>query len=190
MLATTNRDLRKAVATGEFREDLYYRLNVFPVHVPALRDRQEDIPVLAAHFLERFSRRHGMHIPGFTEAASESLCEHAWPGNVRELQNTIERAVILTDDGAPVRADALGLATSGERDFSARIGIPANIGTRIRDDSATVKTLSEVEREHILHALEQNGGNRTRTAEVLEISIRTLRNKLNEYRVGKEALPN
>ncbi len=185
VLATTNRDLRKAVANGEFREDLYYRLNVFPIHVPALRDRQEDIPVLAAHFLERFSRRHGMHIPGFTEAASESLCEHAWPGNVRELQNTIERAVILTDDGTPVQADALGLAISTARDFSPRIG---NIGTRIRDDSATVKTLSEIEREHILHALEQNGGNRTRTAEKLEISIRTLRNKLNEYRVGKETL--
>ena len=178
VLATTNRDLRKAVEDGEFREDLYYRLNVFPVQVPALRDRQEDIPVLAAHFLERYARRHGMRIPGFTEAASESLREHSWPGNVRELQNAIERAVILTDDGAPVQADALGLATSG-----ARIGVLGNVGTRMCDDAASVKTLSEVEREHILQALEQNGGNRTRTAEMLEISIRTLRNKLHEYRV-------
>ncbi len=192
VLATTNRDLRKAVADGEFREDLYYRLNVFPVQVPALRDRAEDIPVLAAHFLERFSRRHGMRIPGFTEAASDALREHSWPGNVRELQNTIERAVILTDNGSAVEADALSLAPGGAifktREFSPHIGI-SEIGLpRMRSDSASVKALSEVEREHILHALEQNGGNRTRTAELLEISIRTLRNKLNEYRAENGAL--
>ncbi len=192
VLATTNRDLRKAVKDGEFREDLYYRLNVFPVQVPALRDRPEDIPVLAMQFLERFSRRHGIRIPGFTEAASDLLREHSWPGNVRELQNTIERAVILTDNGSAVEADALSLAPAGTifktREFSPRIGISEIAIPRIRNDSAPVKALSEVEREHILQALEQNGGNRTRTAEVLEISIRTLRNKLNEYGLGKAAL--
>jgi DNA-binding NtrC family response regulator len=192
VLATTNRDLRKAVANGDFREDLFYRLNVFPVHVPALRERQQDIPILADHFLQRFARRHGLQIPGFSAQALAALRAHSWPGNVRELQNTIERAVILTDNGTPVPLAALGLFASpgvlapsaNEPSPNARPASP--IGPYA---GRTVKPLHEIERQHILWALEQTGGNRTKAATLLEISIRTLRNKLHEYRLA-EALCN
>jgi two-component system, NtrC family, response regulator AtoC len=188
VLATTNRDLRKAVANGDFREDLYYRLNVFPVHVPALRERQEDIPILAEHFLQRFARRHGLQLPGFSAQALAALQAHAWPGNVRELQNTIERAVILTDNGTPVPLAALGLMaptggaqpSPGEPSPNARPAIPSGPYA-----GRTVKPLHEIERQHILWALEQTGGNRTKAATLLEISIRTLRNKLHEYRLAE-----
>ncbi len=175
VLATTNRDLKKAADAGEFREDLYYRLNVFPIHVPALRDRSEDIPLLAEHFLQRFARRHGLQIPGFSDHAFELLRAHSWPGNVRELQNTLERAVILSDNGKPVQSSALGLAPAG------RLTIPC---AALNHAIAPGLPLQEVERAHILRTLEQAGGNRTRAAERLEISIRTLRNKLHEYRAA------
>ncbi|MGH8018555.1 MAG: sigma-54-dependent transcriptional regulator [Opitutaceae bacterium] len=109
VIATTNRDLQKAVERGDFRQDLYYRLNVFPIQVPPLRARKEDIPAIARHFLDRCGRRHGIRVRGFDEEAMADLMAHDWPGNVRELQNTIERAVILTEDGSPIRASALGL---------------------------------------------------------------------------------
>ncbi len=192
VLATTNRDLSKAVASGEFREDLFYRLNVFPVHVPALRERQEDIPVLAEHFLQRFARRHALRIPGFSSHALAALQAHAWPGNVRELQNTVERAVILTDNETPVPLAALGLAYASGSPV-ARMLEPVTNG---QSDSShgkrnatpmigAVKPLHEIERLHILWALEQTGGNRTKAAALLEISIRTLRNKLHEYRIAE-----
>ncbi len=184
VLATTNRDLQKAVANGEFREDLYYRLNVFPVQVPALRNRQEDIPTLANHFLERFSRRHGLQIPGFTSAALEALGQHLWPGNVRELQNSIERAVILTENNALVNAEALGLNGNGDSYTFRSSNVRSNRVQPAAESSGTVKRLSEIERDYIMRSLEQNGGNRTKTAELLDISIRTLRNKLNEYRTA------
>ncbi len=192
VLATTNRDLRRAVANGDFREDLYYRLNVFPVHVPALRERQEDIPILADHFLQRLARRHGLQIPGFSADALAALQSHAWPGNVRELQNTVERAVILTDNGTPVPLSALGLvqvagaaaAPSIEPSPNSRLVFPIAKPNGPCAGRA-VKPLHEIERQHILWALEQTGGNRTKAATLLEISIRTLRNKLHEYRLAE-----
>jgi transcriptional regulator with GAF, ATPase, and Fis domain len=108
-LATTNRDLTAAVQKGEFREDLYYRLNVFPLAVPALRDREEDVMLLAQNFLEKFQRKHGIKPTGFSKSAISALQNHPWPGNVRELQNTIERAVILAEDGKPIEPSLLGL---------------------------------------------------------------------------------
>ena len=199
VLATTNRDLRKAVAAGEFREDLYYRLNVFPLQVPPLRERQPDIPQLAEHFLERFARRHGIATPGFSHEAMERLLAHPWPGNVREMQNTIERAVILTENGTPVQSSALGLAPGGvnpgarhtlEKIDTGRA--PVQIAPRAAQAASrtadAVKPLHELEKEHILRALEQTGGNRTKAAELLQISIRTMRNKLNEYRLESTGL--
>ena len=109
IVATSNRDLLSYVEKGDFRQDLYYRLNVFPVHVPALRERVEDIPVLAEHFLRRFARKHGVKVTGFSDSARAAMQSYRWPGNVRELQNTIERAVILSESGRPVSASALGL---------------------------------------------------------------------------------
>lgn len=109
ILATSNRDLNQVVASGEFRQDLYYRLNVFPIHVPPLRERPEDIIPLAELFLQRFARKHGLKIPGFGDASVKTMLSYPWPGNVRELQNTIERAVILSENGRPISTGALGL---------------------------------------------------------------------------------
>ena len=184
VLATTNRDLRKAVEKGEFREDLYYRLNVFPIRVPALRERQADIPVLAEHFLKRFARLHGRGIPGFTAAAAAALLQHAWPGNVRELQNTIERAVILTESGAPITDTTLNLPPASAQSRPPSLQPITKTATPPRAEPGTVLALHEIEKQHILRALEATGGNRAKAADALQISIRTLRNKLNEYRVS------
>jgi len=197
VLATTNRDLKKAVEKGDFREDLYYRLHVFPVYVPPLRERVGDIERLANHFLQRLARRHGLEIPGYSQAAMDRLLQHPWPGNVRELQNLVERAVILTESGTPVQSSALGLPPLG--------GVPAPVapleslagGSGAMVSAPLVETaapvsgnvmrpLHEVEKEHILRVLAALKDNRTQAANILEISIRTLRNKLNEYKIGTE----
>jgi DNA-binding NtrC family response regulator len=201
IIATSNRDLMANVAQGEFRQDLYYRLNVFPVHVPALRERVDDIPLLADHFLRRFARKHGVKVTGFSEAARAALLAYRWPGNVRELQNTIERAVILSESGKAVTPDALGLpgefnaaassgakevaearepATNGVHAESHDISIPPVAG--FADGSKPVLRLDALEKQAIRAALRQTGGNRTQAAIALGISIRTLRNKLQEYR--------
>ena len=202
IIATSNRDLMSYVQNGEFRQDLYYRLNVFPVHVPALRERVEDIPLLADHFLRRFTRKHGVKVTGFADSARAALLSYRWPGNVRELQNTVERAVILSESGRPVTAAALGLpgdlnatdavsATPWESepeapsngDASASADVPATTGgPALLDDSGQVVRLDALEKQAIRAALRQTGGNRTQAAAALGISIRTLRNKLQEYR--------
>lgn len=109
VIATTNRDLMKSVEKGDFRQDLYYRLNVFPIEVPALRERQGDVILLAKTFAQKFARKHGISLTGFEESAARALASHPWPGNVRELQNTIERSVILSEAGSKISAEALGL---------------------------------------------------------------------------------
>lgn len=202
IIATSNRDLLANVNKGEFRQDLYYRLNVFPVHVPALRERVEDIPLLADHFLRRFTRKHGVKVTGFSDSARAALLAYRWPGNVRELQNTVERAVILSESGRPVTAAALGLpgdltptdaksVTSWESGMEAPAPEePAPVpdepatpgGPALTDASGQVLRLDELEKQAIRAALRQTGGNRTQAAVALGISIRTLRNKLQEYR--------
>jgi DNA-binding NtrC family response regulator len=197
LLATSNRDLLSHVEKGEFRQDLYYRLNVFPVHVPALRERGDDVNLLADHFLKRCARKHGIKINGFADSARAALTGYRWPGNVREMQNTIERAVILTGAGRPLTASALGL--SG--DFSLPSG-PASVeppndyaaalvsagattdGVTLTDEAGGVRTIAELEKQAIAVALRQSEGNRTQAAQLLGISIRTLRNKLQEYRAA------
>jgi transcriptional regulator with GAF, ATPase, and Fis domain len=106
LLATSNRDLLSYVEKGEFRQDLYYRLNVFPIPVPALRERGDDLLILAEHFLKRCARKHGIKVNGFADSARAMLAGYRWPGNVREMQNTIERAVILTASGRPITSAA------------------------------------------------------------------------------------
>lgn len=304
ILATSNRDLLQFVERGSFRSDLYYRLNVFPIHVPALRERPDDIVVIAESFLQRFARKHGLKLPGFSDQARAALQAYPWPGNVRELQNTIERAVILSEAGRPVPVSSLGLpalpraaclvaapipvsSTSsaatgtgaaggwpaspftpapapvtmpptgtpvpfgssetppadapipfqvptpseavaaasateamaaafadvaasasgsldppslapeaeGEADGSGPSAPPPAAETPTADAAtaapaaapapeAEVLPLDELEKRAILSALRATGGNRTRAAELLRISIRTLRNKLQEYRAS------
>lgn len=201
IIATSNRDLLGHVNKGEFRQDLYYRLNVFPVQVPPLRERVEDIPVLADHFLQRFARKHGVKVTGFSDSACATLLAYRWPGNVRELQNTIERAVILSESGRPVAAGALGLPVdlipateSAAAAWQGHDLANAEPGTlvdqmeagaavpNVTDARGNVLPLDQLEKRAILAALQQTGGNRTQAAAALGISIRTLRNKLQEYR--------
>lgn len=201
VIATTNRDLRKSVERGEFREDLYYRLNVFPLNVPALRTRADDVLTLAHYFLERFSRKHGVKVTGITKNAATLLLSHTWPGNVRELQNTIERGVILSENGTPMRAEILGLLAApnspAQPPPTGANEVPPIVADNLvlAPDAASVATphedngnaagplpLEEIEKQHILSVLDQSEGNRTQAATVLGISPRTLRNKIALYR--------
>jgi transcriptional regulator with PAS, ATPase and Fis domain len=181
VLATTNRDLRKSVEKGDFREDLYYRLNVFPVLVPPLREREGDVELLARHFVDHFCKQHAKPDVVLTAECLRVLKAHHWPGNVRELQNTIERAVILSEPGQALSPVVLGL---GEGSGIAANGASPRAVGRSGDAPAegVHVPLAEVEKNHILRVLEACNGNRTQAAEFLEISIRTLRNKLHEYR--------
>ncbi|MGH7968776.1 MAG: sigma 54-interacting transcriptional regulator, partial [Limisphaerales bacterium] len=187
VIATTNRNLEESVEKKEFRQDLFFRLNVVPIHVPPLRDRREDVVLLAEDFKRRFARKHGVHARGFSEEALQVLAHHSWPGNVRELQNVVERAVILCGENGVIDPAHLGLARV---DSAAAIPVPAAPhasppGPASAPASVPVETgpptLAELEKRHILAVLEGCKGNRTQAAKLLDISIRTLRNKLHEY---------
>ncbi|MEX2016362.1 MAG: sigma-54 dependent transcriptional regulator [Candidatus Hydrogenedentales bacterium] len=167
IVATSNRNLEAAVADGKFREDLYFRLNVIPLHLPPLRERPEDIPMLIEHFVSRFARENGRTIKGLTAAARERLLRYTWPGNVRELQNCIERAVVLAD-GPQLDVHDLSLPDR-----------PIGNGNGALQAGTTV---AEMEKELIFKTLEHCDDNRTKAADLLGISVRTLRNKLKEYR--------
>jgi DNA-binding NtrC family response regulator len=181
VIATTNRDLEDCIERGEFRQDLYFRLNVVPIHVPPLRERREDILPLAEHFLERSTRRNGLEVRGLSAACRQALLDHAWPGNVRELQNVIERGVILCVDSPELQTEHFGLTRC--------IPPPSPLAVaaaKIAPGQEEPQTLHELEKRHIFQALERCRDNRTHAARRLGISVRTLRNKLNEYQ-GKTA---
>ncbi len=189
VVATTNRDLAANAAAGEFREDLYYRLAVVPIRVPPLRERLEDIPLLAQHFASRAARDMGRDAPAVTPECIQMLRERPWPGNVRELAHAVERAVILTPAGplSPESFDgarfglAVGPARPGADAGSAGAGTARVRATPWRGAGEELDTLNLEEMEAVLiqRALEATGNNRTRAAELLGISVRTLRNKLN-----------
>jgi DNA-binding NtrC family response regulator len=182
VIATTNRNLNESVARKEFREDLFFRLNVVPIHAPTLRDRRDDVPYLAAQFMQRFSRQHGVHLSGISQASLQTLLAHDWPGNVRELQNVIERAVILCSEGDMIEPHHLGMLNLGVAQGVRASSGQETPGTAARPETAgEFSTLHDLEKEHILAALKRCNDNRTHAARLLGISIRTLRNKLNEY---------
>lgn len=174
VIATTNLSMEDALAEGRFRKDLYYRLNVIPLRIPPLRDRKEDIELLARHFMEKYARRHRREVSGIAGDTVEKLKTHAWPGNVRELENVMQRAVLLTT-GCDLTAESLFFD-----DEPAPASFQAPGGTEQLD----LLPLSEMEKRLIYKALAASNDNRTRAAEMLGISVRTLRNKLNEYRQG------
>ena len=183
VIASTNRHLEDSVARGEFRQDLFYRLNVVPIHVPPLRERREDIPLLAKNFLQRFARQHGSPARELSPAALAALQDHRWPGNVRELQNVIERAVILCGANGILEPTHLGLTKPITVETA-----PARPPSPLAQATASASqfpTLDEVERQHILEALKRCEDNRTHAAKLLDISVRTLRNKLKEYGYGR-----
>jgi DNA-binding NtrC family response regulator len=189
VLATTNRDLQKSVENEQFRQDLYYRLNVFPIIVPPLRKRKDDIPALAQEFLWRIARRTGAVPPILSPASLDVIRAYEWPGNVRELQNVMERAVILTEPGEEITPHLLEPMFPVELlDESWKDGgqepVPAPNSSLVFPER--VMPLEKLEREYILYALRQANGNRTHTAQMLGISIRTLRNKLNELKVAED----
>ena len=186
VIATTNRNLEQSIERKEFRQDLYFRLNVVPILVAPLRERREDVILLKKEFMRRFSRRHGITVKGITDEARQILINYSWPGNVRELQNVIERAVILCGTNGMLEMGNLGLSV-----LKAVSGITSASAKDLKDlemasPAGGVRTLAEIERRHILSTLQHCQGNRTHAARLLEVSIRTLRNKLQEY---KEALP-
>jgi transcriptional regulator with PAS, ATPase and Fis domain len=173
VLAATNKVPEEAVARGELRNDLYYRLNVFNIHMPPLRDHKDDIPALVQSLLVDMSTKHGRKVAAVSEAVLNAFQSYSWPGNVRELRNTLERAVIVCE-GAVIETKHLPpgfgqstLRTSSEAPDSIRLGV----GT----------TVEEAEKLLILKTLESTNNNKTRAAEILGISLKTLHNKLKEY---------
>jgi DNA-binding NtrC family response regulator len=167
LIAATNRDLRDAIARGTFREDLYYRLNVVNIHIPPLRDRKDDIPLLMASFLREFSQENGRTIEGIDPKARRALVGYSWPGNVRQLRNTIESAVVLCK-GSAITLEDLPPTIRGEPGGEA---VRLSVGI----------SLAEAEKELIRSTLAREGGNKSRAAEVLGIGRKTLHRKLQEY---------
>jgi DNA-binding NtrC family response regulator len=166
IVATSNRRLEEAVEKGQFRQDLFFRLNVVDIHLPPLRERKDDVPLLMEHFLKRYTQENARKITGFSAAARKLFLDYDWPGNVRELQNAIERAVVLADSEV-LEPEHFPLAGPG---------LPG--GGRGLEPG---KTVAEVEKDLILCTLAHCGQNRTKAADMLGISVRTLRNKLHEY---------
>ena len=183
IIATSNRDMLEAVAKGVFREDLYYRLSVFPVAIPALRERREDIVAIARYFVAEHGGRFGRTGMSLTPAAEAALTAHSWPGNVRELENVIQRALIMAT-GKHIGAETLHIVSrpnvetqpSGHR--SQEILSDAGLTEPLKK----ADNMKDLEREHILSTLAEVGGSRKKAIERLGISERTLRYKLQQYR--------
>ncbi len=185
LLATSNRDLEEAVSNGSFREDLYFRLNVVNIQLPALRERPQDIPILAQHFAAKYSEANGLPTLEVTPLAMEQLKRHHWRGNVRELENTMHRAVLLAQDGH-IGPEAIMLTgqslNSHQQAAEAKAATDGSENEGIGEGKALVgRTVADVEKDLILDTLEHCLGNRTHAANILGISIRTLRNKLKQY---------
>ncbi len=195
IIATSNRDLAEAVKHGTFREDLLYRLNVVNLRIPALRERPKDIRALAHHFARKYAEANGVpyrHIAAVTERL---LLNHPWRGNVRELENTIHRAVLLAN-GAEISPEAIRLPDGTQVGNGPATVLPQNASVQSAVTSATVatrnlvgRTVADVERDLILDTLDHCLGNRTHAANILGISIRTLRNKLREYADSGVSVP-
>jgi two-component system response regulator AtoC len=174
IIAATHRDLHNETKAGRFREDLFYRLNVLPIHCPALRERRDDIPLLIDHFVARNNSRLGTAIRGLDTETRRLLYEYAWPGNVRELENTIERAMVLAEGEQIIAADL------PERIRDARDPVQVQLAS---GELSVKKTTRIIEEILIRRALTKTKGNRTRAAEVLEISHRALLYKIKDYQI-------
>jgi transcriptional regulator with GAF, ATPase, and Fis domain len=161
VVSATNKDLKSEVSSGNFREDLFYRLNVFPISLPPLADRPEAILPLADYFVHKFGDAFGKKLVGFTERAQSDLLKYGWPGNIRELQNIIERAVILAS--REIDTHHLNIESSND------------------DEAAADGLLQKVEKETIQKVLSEVGGNRKKAAQVLGISLRTLQYRIKEF---------
>ncbi len=172
IIATTNRNILKMVEENSFRSDLYFRLNVFPIKVPPLRSRIEDIPLLLEHFLQKFQKKYGYEKKVVDQQTVAALMREEWPGNVRQLENLIERAILYSGNSETLTLEHFSL----EHEI---------LATRDSLFDDRIITIAEMEKKMILAALEKTQNNRTKAAELLGISVRTLRNKLHEYEDGE-----
>jgi DNA-binding NtrC family response regulator len=193
IIATSNRDLAEAVKHGTFREDLLYRLNVVNLRLPALRERPKDILALARHFAHKYAEANGVPFRPIGSATERLLISHGWKGNVRELENTIHRAVLLAS-GAEISPEAIRLPDGTQ--VGPQNNLPNTVSAAVQAASVVAtrglvgRTVADVERDLILDTLDHCLGNRTHAANILGISIRTLRNKLREYSQSGLAIPN
>jgi DNA-binding NtrC family response regulator len=176
IITATNRPLEQLVAEGAFRDDLYHRLNVVQIDLPALRDRPEDVPLLASEFLRRFARQNGKDVRGFTDAAMTTLGAYHWPGNVRELENVVLQSVVLAKS-----------ALIDVSDLAKRI-VTAPVATNTPATAALAEQLGEPEKQILINALRKHTGNIKRTAEMLDISRTTLYAKLKKYEIDPDAI--
>jgi len=182
LIAATNKDLEKEVAANRFREDLYYRLKVVTLRIPPLRDRTDDIPLLAEHFLRIFCKEHGREAKRLSARAIDALKAYAWPGNVRELKNAMESVVVFhrgVEVGASDLPHEIRSATGIEE--PRRETVPAEDAEAAPHDDGE-RTMADIEREAILTALDRTGGRRAEAAKLLDIGLRTLQRKLKEYK--------
>jgi len=175
VIASTNKTLAEALKKNELREDLYYRLNVFHIHLPPLRERLDDLPLLAEALLRDLNRKHGTRIVDIATEVMDEFQRYRWPGNVRELRNTLERATILTGEGAIRKVHLPGSFNAAAAVPDAGGGDPAAVRLRVGS------TIDEAEKALIQHTLLHTRNNKTRAAEILGISLKTLHNKLKEY---------
>jgi DNA-binding NtrC family response regulator len=174
VVAATNKDLEKMVTRGDFREDLYYRLNVVTLCLPPLRERIEDIPLLTDHFLRELCRKYDAPTPAFSDELKDFFLNYEWPGNIRQLRNCIESMVILGNSTCLTMDDLPDIVRDAPVAGNGRIEIPSDV------------TLAELERVAILQSLERSHGNRTRAAQSLDISVRTLQRKLKRWGITAE----
>src|SRR5262245_2411247 len=175
LITATNKDLKLAVEQGTFREDLYYRVAVFMIKVPPLRERPQDIPGLADYFLRRFAALYGKPIAKIAPATLERMIAFRWPGNIRQLENSIEQAVVLAEEGVLTDRDLFA------GDFASAPVAGASAAPDLSGLFEAGLPLSEVERRHIIRTLQMTRGNRTEAARLLQISVRCLQYKLKEY---------
>ncbi|MEI9989995.1 MAG: sigma-54 dependent transcriptional regulator [Rhizomicrobium sp.] len=194
IIATSNRDLAEAVKHGLFREDLLYRLNVVNLRLPALRERPKDIQALARHFAHKYAQANGVAYRAIAPVTERLLAGHPWRGNVRELENTIHRAVLLAS-GPDIQPEAIRLPDGTQVGNRVTSDLPAPVQAAVNNAVAVTRglvgrTVADVERDLILDTLDHCLGNRTHAANILGISIRTLRNKLREYSQSGLAIPN
>lgn len=196
IIATSNRNLEQSVQKGEFREDLYFRLNVVNIRLPSLRERKADIVQLAQFFLDKYAEQNSVAKKKLSPGASDKVMAHSWRGNIRELENVMHRAVLVSMEDE-IEADAINIqgmsGTSSSAAIANKAPDPAGVSGATSNDPATVKnpggvenlvgrTIADVERDMIINTLDHVLGNRTHAANILGISIRTLRNKLAQYR--------
>ena len=183
-ITATNKDLELAIQQNEFRKDLFYRLNVIPIHIPPLRERRDDIPILAEFFLGKYSKDMKRHGKKFAPEVKEAMMRHPWPGNIRELENAVQRAIALSDGDVITAKDLLETAAPTPDLRSVAAATARAIGDEGLDLDAT---MTDIEMGYLKRALDMTSGNYTKAAQLLKMSLRSFRYKLQKYGIDKES---